>query len=62
MHVVPHKAGWAVRTARGKKFLSLHSSKAGAIVVAKKLAKKECSEVVIQRKGKSSRVGGKVEK
>lgn len=48
-HVVPHNGRWAVRGAGNEKVTSTHNTQKDAIMVARKIAKNQQSEVVIHR-------------
>jgi|ERR1051325_8630880 hypothetical protein len=48
-HVVPHGNEWAVRSEGNGRATSLHRTQAEAIEAARKIAKKEQSELVIHR-------------
>jgi len=48
-HVVPHDQGWAVRGEGNKRVTRVVSTQKDAIDVARQIAKKQKSEVVIHR-------------
>jgi len=48
-HVVPHKGKWAVRGEGNKRVTSIHDTQGKAIDVAREIAQRQGSEVVIHR-------------
>ena len=49
LHVIPSEQGWAVKNEGSQRITSTHRTQAEAIDVARKLAKKQQSEMVIHR-------------
>lgn len=49
-HVIPHKNGWAVKSAGSKRASSIHSTQAQAIQTAKQTAKNQNSELFVHGK------------
>ena len=46
-HVVPHKGGWAVKSAGSEKATSVHSTQQSAIGVARSIAKNQGTELLV---------------
>ena len=49
-HVVPHEKGWAVQGEGNKRVTSVYSTQKEAISVAREIAKKQETKVVIHKK------------
>ncbi len=46
-HVVPHKGGWAVKSAGSEKATSVHSTQQSAIDAARSIAKNQGTELLV---------------
>jgi hypothetical protein len=52
-HVIPFENGWAVRSEDEEKISSFHNTQMEAVEAARKIAKKDKTEIVIHRKNES---------